>query len=121
MPESKYYDDYPESVSSFTKKLLEGLDEEKFFEIEGADYDVTFRRFAELSLKKWVKGNEMEDFSEEEFSEVLKFSIAESELNSMTEKGLLGSMEDEHGETHYFLTERGKIEMGKLENITRSL
>lgn len=114
MPKSTFYDDYPESVSSFTEKLLEGLDEEKFFEIEGADYDVTFRRFADLSFKKWIDGTEMEDFSEDEFSDALKFSIIESQLNTMTRKGLLGSIEDENGEARYFLTKKGKLEIGEL-------
>ena len=114
MPKSTFYDDYPESVSLFTEKLLEGLDEEKFFEIEGADYNITFKRFADLSLKKWVIGNEMEDFSEEEFSDALKFSIIESQLDAMTRKGLLGSIEDENGEARYFLTKKGKIEIGEL-------
>jgi hypothetical protein len=114
MQRSTFYEDYPESVSSFTEKLLEGLSEEKFFKVEGADYDITFRRFADLSFKKWLDGTEMEDFSEDEFSNALKFSIVESELNSMAIKGLLESIEDENGEARYFLTKKGKKEIGEL-------
>ena len=88
--------------------------EEKFFEEEQADYNITFRRFADLSFKKWLDGTEMEDFSEDEFSNALKFSIVESELNSMSIKGLLESIEDENGEARYFLTKKGKKEIGEV-------
>jgi hypothetical protein len=97
-----------------TEKLLESLTEEKFFEEEQADYDITFKRFADSALSKWVKGNDIEDFSEEEFSSILRYSIVESDLVRLNKKGLLDSMEDENGETVYFLTEKGKNEMSNL-------
>jgi hypothetical protein len=111
---SEHYENYPPSVSEITEKLLESLTEEKFFEEEQADYDITFKRFADSALSKWVKGDDMEDFSEEEFSSILRYSIVESDLVRLNKKGLLDSMEDENGETVYFLTEKGKSEMSSL-------
>lgn len=114
MKRSEHYENYPPSVSEITEKLLESLTEEKFFEEEQADYDITFKRFADSALSKWVKGDDMEDFSEEEFSSILRYSIVESDLVRLNKKGLLDSMEDENGETVYFLTEKGKSEMSSL-------
>lgn len=111
MKRSEHYDDYPKPVSELTEKLLDGLEEENFFETERADYNITFRRFADSSLRKWIKGEDMEDFTEEEFSQILRLSMVESDLTRMSEKGLLDSIEDENGESMYFLTEKGKIEI----------
>jgi predicted transcriptional regulator len=114
LEKSEHYDDYPRPVSELTQKLLEGLEEEDFFETEKADYNITFRRFADSALRKWIKGEEMEDFTEDEFSQILRFSMVETDLNRMEEKGLLDSIEDENGESMYFLTDKGKIEVEKF-------
>lgn len=111
MKRSEHYQNYPKPVSEITEKLLDSLIEEKFFEEEQADYNITFRRFADSALSKWINGNDMEDFSEEEFSSILRYSIIESDLTRLNDKGILDSMEDENGETVYFLTEKGKKEM----------
>lgn len=110
MKRSKYYENYPPAVSEVSEKLLEILTEERFFEEENADYDITFKRFADFSLSKWAKGNPMDDFSIDEFSNMLKYSIVESNLSKMNEKGFLDSIENEKGEMVYFLTEKGKKE-----------
>ena len=55
-----------------------------------------------------------EDFTEDEFSSILRYSIVESDLIRLNEKGVLDSMENENGETVYFLTEKGKNEMYSL-------
>jgi hypothetical protein len=91
---SEHYDDYPKPVSELTEKLLDGLEEEKFFEAEQADYNITFRRFADLALKKWINGDDMEDFTEDEFSQILRFSMVETDLLRMSERGLLDSIEN---------------------------
>lgn len=111
MKRSKYYDDYPCSVSEITEKLLEGLTEGNFFEREGADYNITFKRFADLIFQKWLKGNDLEDISEKEFSKILNLSIIQSDLENLTSRGVLGSIENENGEPMYFLTELGKKEI----------
>ncbi len=114
MKRSKHYENYPPSVSEITEKLMEGLTEEKFFDEEQADYDITFKRFADFALSKWVSGKDLEDFTEDEFSSILKYSIVESDLIRLNKKGILDSMENENGETVYFLTEKGKNEMYNL-------
>lgn len=114
MKRSEHYGDYPQPVSELTEKLLDGLDEEKFFETEHADHDITFRRFADASLKKWIQGDDMNDFTEDEFSQILRFSMVETELDRMSKKGILDSIEDANGESVYFLTDKGKKEVGNF-------
>ena len=109
---SKFYQDYPEQVSEFTEKVLEGLEDASFFINEGADYDITFRRMAILNLKNWISGETLSDFSDEEFTNVLNLSIRETNLESLRQKGLADCMEDENGEIKYFLTTSGKKELG---------
>jgi hypothetical protein len=111
---SEHYNDYPKPVSELTEKLLDGLEEENFFETEHADYNITFRRFADSALKKWIKGDDMDDFTEEEFSQILRFSMVETDLVRMSERGLLDSIEDSNGEAMYFLTDKGKKEIETL-------
>ena len=114
MKRSEHYDDYPKPVAELTEKLLDGLEEEKFFESEQADYNITFRRFADLALKKWINGDDIEDFTEDEFSQILRFSMVETDLLRLSERGLLDSIENEEGEEMYFLTEKGKKDLGNF-------
>lgn len=114
MEKSLYYDDYPVSVSELTEKLLEGLEEEGFFEKEGADYNITFKRFADSVFKNWIKGEELENISEEEFTGILNLSIIQSDLQGLTDRGVLDTIENEEGEPMYFLTEKGKTEMERF-------
>lgn len=113
---SIHYETYPSSVSDVTERLLEGLEEAEFFQKEEADYDVTFKRFADFFFTRWVNGEDMEDFPEEEFSDILNRSIIESDIKRLSERELLDSIEDESGETLYFVTEKGKREMEKLKS-----
>ena len=105
---SVFYENYPRYVSMFTEKFLEVLEKEHFFSDEDVDYDITFKRFADLNLSKWINGKDLSDFNEEEFSENLNFSIIETDLLSLKEKGFLDSIDDEYGESHFFLTDKGK-------------
>jgi predicted transcriptional regulator len=113
---SIHYETYPSSVSDVTERLLEGLEEAEFFQKEEADYDVTFKRFADFFFTRWVNGEDMEDFPEKEFSDILNRSIIESDIKRLSERELLDSIEDESGETLYFVTEKGKREMEKLKS-----
>ena len=113
---STHYETYPSSVSDVTERLLEGLEEAEFFEKEGADYEVTFKRFADFFLTRWVNGEDMEDFPEEEFSDILNRSIIESDIKRLSDRKLLDCIEDERGETLYFVTEEGKKEMERLKS-----
>lgn len=121
MERSLHYDDYPASVSELAEKLLEGLEEEGFFEREGADYNITFKRFADSIFKNWVKGEDLENISEEEFSQILNLSIIQSDLQGLTERGVLDTIENEEGEPMYFLTEKGKSEMEKFLGKNKSI
>lgn len=121
MKKSVYYDVYPNSVSELTEKLLEGLEEEGFFEKEGADYDITFKRFADSVFKNWLSGEELENISEKEFSQILSLSIIQSDLEGLRSRGVLETIENDEGESMYFLTEKGKGEMEKFLGKNKSI
>lgn len=108
MKKSIHYGTYPESVSEITGKILEGLNEAEFFTTEEADYDITFKRFADFFLGKWVKGDALEEISEQEFNDLLHSSVIESDLERLKSKNLLDCIEDENGKMLYFVTEEGK-------------
>ena len=114
MERSIHYNDYPETVSEITEKLLEGLDEEGFFKNEEADYDITFKRFAQFLLARWIKGEDLQEFTEEEFSKILNFSIVETDLEKLVERNLINWVEDENGDPLYFVTDHGKKILAKF-------
>jgi hypothetical protein len=108
LEKSIHYPDYPKSVSNIADKIIESLIEDEFFEKEGACLDITFKKFAEAILPKWINGNIMDIFSDEEFSSILNKSIVESRVISLKERGFLDYIEDSDGKIHYFLTEQGR-------------
>jgi DNA-binding MarR family transcriptional regulator len=69
-------------------------------------------------LGRWLNGEELEDFPEEEFSSILNRSIIESCIKRLSDRNLLDCIEDEKGETLYFVTEKAKKEMEKLKSKT---
>jgi predicted transcriptional regulator len=69
-------------------------------------------------LGRWLNGEELEDFPEEEFSSILNRSIIESYIKRLSDRNLLDCIEDEKGETLYFVTEKAKKEMEKLKSKT---
>lgn len=111
MKKSIHYETYPESVSEVTERLLEGLKEAEFFEKEDADYNITFKRFADFFLQRWLRGEDLEDFPEDQFSKILNSSIIESDLLRLKDKDLLDCIENEDGEMLYFITEKGRKEV----------
>ncbi len=121
MEKSVHYDVYPNSVSELTEKLLEGLEEEGFFEKEGADYNITFKRFADTVFRNWLSGEDLENISEKEFSQILNLSIIQSDLESLRGRGVLETIENDEGEPMYFLTEKGKGEMEKFIGKNKSV
>lgn len=121
MERSIHYDVYPDSVSELTEKLLEGLEEEGFFEKEGADYNITFKRFADSVFKNWISGENLENITEEEFTQILNLSIIQSDLEGLRNRGVLETIDNEEGEPLYFLTEKGKCEMEKFLGKNKSI
>lgn len=114
MERSVHYNFYPERVSDITEKILDELKNEKFFEQEDADYDITFKRFAEFFMTKWIRGEDLREISEEEFSSIIHSSIVESDLERLKAKNLLDCIEDENGEMLYFITKEGRETLGNI-------
>jgi hypothetical protein len=108
LEKSIYYHDYPKSVSELADKIIESLEDDQFFEKEGASPDLTFKKFADAILPKWINGNMLDIFSDDEFASILNESIVESRVISLKERGFLDYIEDNEGKVHYFLTEQGR-------------
>jgi hypothetical protein len=78
---------------------------------QGADPDKFVEFFKEsLSKKtfpKWLNGGEI-ILTEQDVIECLNYSWAEYNLNSLKDKGLIDSIENENGEEIWFPTEEGR-------------
>jgi DNA-binding PadR family transcriptional regulator len=48
---------------------------------------------------------------------MLKLIIVNGRMMSLEKKGLIGSIDDEHGEEVFFTTENGRELLKKMENI----
>ena len=108
MERSTHYYNYPGQVSEITEKIIETLEEDNFFTKENISPDITFKKFADSILQKWINGNAMDIFIDDEFSDTLKMAMIESDISSLKERGFVDYIEDESGNPLYFLTERGK-------------
>lgn len=111
MERSKYYQDYPEPVALISEKFITVLEESRFFSDEDVDENITFKEFADSILPKWINGEDIHDeelLSEDDFSRILNLSIFKTNLESLRNKNLIDSIEDEKGEEIFFLTKKGK-------------
>jgi len=108
LQKSIHYDNYPKQVSEVTEKIIETLEEDNFFRKENISPDITFKNFADNILQKWISGNVMDIFADDEFFDVLKMCMVESDVTSLKDRGFIDFIEDESGNPLYFLTEMGK-------------
>jgi predicted transcriptional regulator len=102
---------YPAVINEFVSHLVDGLLESTdFFE----EYSIDKTRGAEtaksilepLVLSYWIENGEV-GIADDTMETALKTVIADCLLQSLTEKGYIGNVED-GGESHFFLTEKGK-------------
>lgn len=108
MKKSIHYYDYPKQVSEIAEKIVETLTEDNFFHLENISPEITFKKFAERILQKWINGDVLDIFNDDEFFETLKISMVESDIDSLVDRGFMDFIEDESGTPLYFLTEKGK-------------
>jgi hypothetical protein len=105
---------YQPIVIEETDNLIQGLIESEFF----LDYDIIDYSFAKQHIldeltQKYIDGlfDESEDvelFTEDEFTKLLQKIVAGSLLSDLKEQGLVNSYEDDDTEETFFLTEEGK-------------
>lgn len=104
---------YQPIVVEETENIIQGLIESEFFN----DYEITDYTFArqyvlDLLTQKFIDGlledEDLELFTEDEFTKILQEIVAGSLLYELKEKGLINSYEDDNTEETFFLTEEGK-------------
>ena len=113
MERFKHFDDYPRVVSEISERLVNSLKEDEIFKSEQIIGDIAFLNFSEFFLEKWVNGDLSGEILEEEFVNVMKKIIIESNLESLKSKDLIDSIENSEGEMVYFLTPAGKSVLSK--------
>lgn len=100
---------YPQKVEEYCKIITDHF---KSWAIEQeADPDKFSHYFNDSLCKKvfpkWLNSEDI-ILTENEVIECLNFAWAEYNLNSLKEKGLIDSIEDENGEEVWFPTQNGK-------------
>lgn len=101
---------YPTKVIERATKVADLLKDNGFFEEEELNpeiaHKVAIEEFSELFYPKWVSGEEESfDYSDGEFEGVLKNIILKSVFESLKQKGLIDSVDEEN----HYVTEKGKI------------
>lgn len=101
---------YQPIVLETTEQILQSLIETEFFK----DYEIEDTSFAKeylcdvLTEKFIINGLDMDIFTEEEFTTILKEIAAGSILKSLKDKGYVNSYKDDNTEEIFFLTQEGK-------------
>lgn len=104
---------YQPIVVEETEHIIQGLIESEFF----SDYEIDNYTFArqyilDLLTQKFIDGlledEEVELFSEDEFTKILQEIVAGTILYNLKQKGLINSYEDDSTEETFFLTEEGR-------------
>lgn len=109
---------YQPEIIELSEKIVKALVDDDFFneyEIESTDYALTYLK--DKITEKYILGETELDVlstTDEEFEQMLKEIIAGSVLTSLKEKGLVESYEDENTEEIFFLTEKGKEHVKKI-------
>jgi hypothetical protein len=107
---------YQPIVLEETENMIQGLIESEFFsDYEINDYTFARQHISDILTQKFIDGileneedEEVELFTEDEFTKLLQEIVAGSLLYELKEKGLINSYEDDSTEETFFLTENGK-------------
>ena len=112
---------YPKIVVDKTNELVEVLKDINFFEENEIEVDSSIiDLICKKLVIKFIDGQLSEDeyvynsFSEEEVSNLLHEIIVLGTLNSLKEKGIIDSIENENNEEMFFLTKEGKDLASKI-------
>jgi hypothetical protein len=112
---------YPSIVSEKANDFIEILKDIDFFEENEIEIDSSIvNLICEKLIKKFIDGlisesDEVFDYlSEDEINSLLTEIITLSALNSLKDKGIIDSIENEYNEEMFFLTEEGKKLASKI-------
>lgn len=107
---------YPEPIKEALEKYILILDNEKFFDDE-IEFPPNMQETAKTHLwnllgnilmPKFIDGSDDYQATADELNEVIKLTIIQTNLDSLIQDKLVDTLEDENGETIYFVTEKGK-------------
>ncbi len=112
---------YPQEVENYLQSIYETLVDTDFYldeDIIEFSYEATRKVAGPLILEQWLSGDiNFETTENDWFEKMLKLIIIHGRLMSLEKKGLVGSIDDEHGEELFFATENGRELLKKMENI----
>ena len=113
---------YLPKIEKIAQELINTLIEDEFFEdFEIVDPTYAKKRFCDDLTTKFIAGgidfDEDDIFTEDELDAILRDIIAENTLRSLEKSGFINSYEDETVEETFFLTEKGKAELTKIQEI----
>lgn len=95
---------YPEQVQEYVRGLSDSIHDEFGEDIEKSLFE---KHAAHKALGKFLTGEEIQ-LNEKDLGDVVSLAIAETILNSLKEKGLVDSLENESEEEIFFLTSKGQ-------------
>jgi hypothetical protein len=109
---------YPKQIEEYSTIISE------HFKSWAIEQDADANRFSNYMkdsvckkvFPKWLNSEDV-ILNESEVIECLNYAWAEYNLNSLKEKGLIDSIEDENGEEVWFPTEAGKKTVKNPENV----
>ena len=110
---------YPQEVETYLNGIYESLVDEGFYfeeDIIEFGYEATRKVAGPMLLEQWLSG-EMNFEEDGWFEKMLKLIIVNGRMMSLEKKGLVGSIDDEHGEEVFFTTGNGRELLKKMENI----
>lgn len=112
---------YPPEVEKYIASIFESLVEQDFYADEDIiefAYEATRKVAGPMVLEQWLIG-EINFQGEDDtwFEKMLKLIIVHGRMMSLEKKGLVGSIDDEHGVEVFFATENGRELLKKMENI----
>jgi hypothetical protein len=113
---------YLPKIQEITEEIITTLVEDDYFtEFEISSQDYARKRISDELTRKFLENgldNEEEGyFTEDEFDTILKEIIAEDVLRTLQKNGLIDSYEDDETEEMFFLTDLGKTQVDKMDNV----
>ena len=110
---------YPQEVETYIDGIYESLTEDGFYfkeDITEFAYKVTRKIAGPMILEQWLTG-EINFDDDDWFERMIKLIIVNGRMMSLEKKGLIGSIDDEHGEEVFFATTKGKELIKNLEKL----
>ncbi len=110
------YTNIPEPVFHAVIKTVSILNEDSFLDNENCSTESATEVLTEYFMKRFLGGLPMTFDTEEAVESEIQQIIAIDALKRLKSRGIVDSIEDEHGEMIHFLTAKGKEVAKELKN-----